>query len=462
MQHMAEAITDIEESVAAERRRTLTNRFRVLAWVTLGIALLFIVMRPKASLEMAGRYAILRWTAVAFVAAFIAGTHRRGFVRHQLVWGILLGSGIAVLGTIGGTLRGDIGVTVSLHIILVLMTAAVLPWGVAAQALIVAICGALLAVSVTTIGAPVPGDPAVPTLVNAFAASLLSLFVAYHTRSSFDQAVRENLHLRAAEARNRALNEELEAKVRARTAELEGALTDQRAVTRAISHDLRQPLRHIHGFTRMFEEEFGDTFSAGHREHLDRVRMATLRMDRMVDALLELSRVSGRPLQRTNFDLSRCARELCEELQAGEPERRVELRIAEGLSEHCDGGLTRTLLQQLLANAWKFTRGRDVGVIEVGQRDGAFFVKDNGPGFDMQYARRLFHAFERLHHPAEFEGEGMGLAIADRIVRRHGGRIWAESEPDHGATFLFTLRAGMAGHDVAEQDVAAASPENAR
>ncbi|HYC55056.1 MAG TPA: ATP-binding protein [Candidatus Binatia bacterium] len=431
--------TDIEAGVVEQRRRTLTSRFRILAWVTLGVALLFIMMRPSASQQMAPRYAVLRWCAVVLVAAFIAWTHRPGYLRHQLLWGLLLSSGIAILGTIGGTLRQDIGVSASLHIIMMLTTAAVLPWGLRPQVVVVAVCGALLTVSVLIIGAPAAGQPAIPTLINAFAAALLSLFVAYHTRSSYDQSVRENLHLRAAEARNRALNEELEAMVRARTAELEAALSDQRAVTRAISHDIRQPLRHIHGFTRMFEEEFGETFGPRHREHLERVRMATLRMDRMVDALLELSRVSGQPLQRSHFDLSRCAREICDELARGEPHRKVEIRIERDLTAECDGGLTRTLLQQLLENAWKFTRGRDQGLIELSRRNEAFMVRDNGPGFDMQHTARLFHAFERLHHPAEFEGEGMGLAIAERIVRRHGGRIWAEAEPDRGATFLFTL-----------------------
>ncbi len=434
------AAAGLEAGVAAERSRTLTKRLRLLTLSGIGIVLMFIASNPTVRNGTIAPYVALRLTALGVLVAFLAMSFRSRFADYQLPVTIALATGIASLATVGGTLRGDFAVTVTLHLILVLMTAAVLPWGLHCQIAITGICGALLTAAVIRAGVPPPGDTRVLVLINAAAGSLLSLFVAQQTRSAFDRAARENLNLRAAEERNRLLNEELEAKVRARTRELEDALADQRAVTRAISHDLRQPLRHIEGYTRLLEEDLGRNLDAEHHERLDRVRTATARMWRMVDSLLALSRISVRPVDRRRCDLSECAGEIREELVRGEPQRSVQFTIAAGLVEHCDGELVRNLLRELLANAWKFTRDRDAATIEFGRRDGAWFVADNGPGFDMQHTRRLFRAFERLHHTIEFEGEGMGLAICDRIVRRHDGRIWAESEPGRGATFYFTLR----------------------
>jgi light-regulated signal transduction histidine kinase (bacteriophytochrome) len=316
----------------------------------------------------------------------------------------------------------------------------VLPWGLVCQAIVVLVCTTAMTVALSAIGVPHSGDIDVLVLVNLASGALLSLVVAYQTRNAFDRAARENFRLREAEAFNRALNEKLEVNVRTRTAELEGALGDQRAVTRAISHDLRQPLRHIEGYVRMLEDELGPRLDEKSADRLDRVRTATVRMSRMVDSLLEFSRVSGRLVERKTVDLSTDVCEVYEDLKRGEPERRVDLVVQKGLTDYCDPALTSDLLRELISNSWKFTREQPQARIEFGRRDGAWFVRDNGAGFDMQHTRRLFHAFERLHHVAEFEGEGMGLAIAERIVRSHGGRIWAESEPNHGATFLFTLQ----------------------
>jgi len=435
---LAEA-ADLEASVAAERSRTLTVRMRLLVVATIGIVVMFIVGNPVVPVGSTAPYYALRLTSLVLLGGFLFATYRPGFARFQAFWGIVLATTVAVLAARGGMLRGDIAVVATLHIILLLLTSAVLPWGVACQLVVVLICGVAMSSTVYVLGAPEPGSSDVLVLINTVAGALLSMFVAYQSRASFDRGARENLRLRMAEEHNRSLNEELEAKVHARTAELEETLADQRAVTRAISHDLRQPLRHIEGYARMLEDEVGPSLAADNLEHLDRVRTATVRMGRMVDSLLELSRVSGRLVERHRVDLSACVAELCVELAGRDPDREFKFEIASGLRESCDPALTRDLLRELLDNAWKFTREQEVAHIEFGRRDDAWFVRDNGAGFDMQHTRRLFHAFERLHHVAEFEGEGMGLAIAERIVRSHGGRIWAESEPNDGATFLFTL-----------------------
>lgn len=217
-------------------------------------------------------------------------------------------------------------------------------------------------------------------------------------------------------------------------------LEDQRAMTRAISHDLRQPLRHIEGYTRILEDDLASRLDQDSLDRLDRVRLSAVRVGRMVDSLLALTRVSGRLVERCGVDLGAVADGILEDLARSEPGRSVEFVHEPDLLEHCDPALIRDLLRELLVNAWKFTRDKPDARIELGRRQQAWFVRDDGAGFSMQHTGRLFHAFERLHHVAEFEGEGMGLAIAARIVRSHGGRIWAESEPGEGATFFFTLR----------------------
>ncbi len=250
--------------------------------------------------------------------------------------------------------------------------------------------------------------------------------------------------------RNRRLLEELEAarrtlerRVRERTAALEAANRELEAFVDVVSHDLRAPLRAIGGFTRILEEELGPSLGEGTRGHLARVRRAAARMGEMIDALLELSRIGRRPLRRRRVDLSALARELLEELTAGEAGRRFEIEVAAGLAAEADPVMARILLQNLLANAVKFTSGRDPAVIEVGRERStgadAFFVRDNGVGFDPERAERLFGMFQRLHPPGRFPGLGVGLATARRVVERHGGRLWAESAHGRGAVFRFTL-----------------------
>jgi light-regulated signal transduction histidine kinase (bacteriophytochrome) len=214
------------------------------------------------------------------------------------------------------------------------------------------------------------------------------------------------------------------------------------AFSYSVSHDLRAPLRGIDGFGHALQEEYGDQLDDQGRHYLERIRGGAQRMGQIMDDLLDLSRLSRHELTRTTVDLSAQARQILEALEQQEPgRRRVALAVQDGLRAQADPRLMNMVLGQLLNNAWKFTGKRQDARIEFGaaSEDATFFVRDNGAGFDMAYAGKLFGAFQRLHDPGEFAGTGIGLAITQRILQRHGGRIWAEAAVDQGATFYFNL-----------------------
>ncbi len=241
----------------------------------------------------------------------------------------------------------------------------------------------------------------------------------------------------------RELAEQLEQRVSDRTRQIEEANQELEAFNYSVSHDLRSPLRHIDGYSAMIAEDYGDELPETARQCLDRVRAGVRRMTQLIDDLLRLSHVTSAELRREPVDLSHIARTVVEMLFDSDLERRVEFIAAPGLTADADPNLVRIVLENLIGNAWKFTGQRKNARIEFGQcrADGqtAWFVRDNGAGFDMRYSDQLFRAFRRLHRESEFEGTGIGLATVRRIVRRHGGRVWAEGEVDHGATFYFTL-----------------------
>ena len=253
--------------------------------------------------------------------------------------------------------------------------------------------------------------------------------------------------LDAERARDRALaeladlNRALEQRVVERTEELAVANRHLEAFSYSVAHDLRAPLRAIRAFAGMLEE-LGPVLDTANRDHLRRVVGATEQMGDRIDALLELSRISRVELARVPVDLGRVAASAVDELRARDPARAVDVAIAPDLHADADARLVRALVDNLLANAWKFTATRARARIDIGvHRDGAvpvFFVRDDGVGFDPTYADRLFAPFQRLHG-REFPGTGVGLATVQRIVERHRGRIWAESVVDEGATFFFTL-----------------------
>ena len=209
-----------------------------------------------------------------------------------------------------------------------------------------------------------------------------------------------------------------------------------------VSHDLRAPLRVVEGFTRIVKEDHGPVLGKIGVDHLDRVLGAAARMNHMIDALLALSRLSSQPLERAAIDLSQMAGYVVEDLRRLSPERAVEVAIEPGLLARGDPTLLRVVLENLLGNAWKYTAGTSAARIELlrhPREPATFTVRDNGAGFDMRYADRLFGAFQRLHSASEFPGTGIGLASVRRIVLRHGGTVRAESAPERGASFHFSL-----------------------
>ena len=242
------------------------------------------------------------------------------------------------------------------------------------------------------------------------------------------------------EARIRALNRTLELRVEARTRELSEANHQLETFAYSVSHDLRAPLRAIDGFSRLLSERHGAALDDTAKGYIARIRAAAQRMDELIGAILKISRISRGELQRELIDLSALARELIEELVATDPQRSFEAEIEPGLSAVGDPALVRTLLQNLIGNAWKFTQGRDHARIRFGHDgENTYFVEDNGVGFDATYAGKLYQPFQRLHPDSEFSGHGIGLATVKRIIERHGGTIHAQGRVDHGARFTFTL-----------------------
>ncbi|WP_333854884.1 PAS domain-containing protein [Denitromonas sp.] len=247
----------------------------------------------------------------------------------------------------------------------------------------------------------------------------------------------------AAEREVQALNTALETRVRERTAELTVANQELESFSYSVSHDLSAPLRGIDGFSRMLEEDYRPQLDPNALDYLQRIRSATHRMQQLIDDLLKLSRVTRDEMHRSDFNLAALVHDIATELRQEQPERRVALTVPDELLVHGDRNLLRIAMSNLIRNAWKFTSQNAAAQLEIGclQQDGetVYFAKDNGAGFDMRYAGKLFSAFQRLHRESDYPGTGIGLATVSRIIHRHGGRVWADAQVGCGATFFFTL-----------------------
>jgi signal transduction histidine kinase len=283
------------------------------------------------------------------------------------------------------------------------------------------------------------GEGTIATAVAAMKSGAMDYILKPFKLSAVLPVLERALSVRRLRLENAALTQ----RVHERTAELEAANKELEAFSYTVSHDLRSPLRHIEGFTNILVREHAEGMPPEARSLLDVVSGETQRMGLLIEDLLRFSQLSRQPLRKESVNATELFHEVVDELQRENAGRKVEIRCGDLPDCQCDRSLFRQVVVNLLSNAFKFTRQRENAVIEIGGRiddkERVYFVRDNGAGFDMNHAQRLFVAFRRLHSGEEFEGTGIGLSIVHRIIVRHGGRIWAEAAVNQGATFFFTL-----------------------
>jgi signal transduction histidine kinase len=271
------------------------------------------------------------------------------------------------------------------------------------------------------------------------AATFVLVVLLFETGSLYAELAR----LFEAEQRERRREAEQSRRLLETSLALEAANQELEAFSSSVAHDLRAPLRAVGGFSEILLEDYGDKLDDEGRQHLHDINESAQTMAHLIDDLLSLARISRSELHRQRVDLSEIARSVATRLRNSEPERRVEFAIADGLGDEGDAGLLSIAIENLIGNAWKYSSKREKARIEMGVMPpngrSVYFVRDNGAGFDMACYSKLFGVFQRLHSMQEFEGTGVGLATVQRIVRRHGGDIWAEAKVDQGATFFFTL-----------------------
>ena len=305
----------------------------------------------------------------------------------------------------------------------------------------IALLRAALAIDPTLVGIIMTGEGTISTAVEAMQSGALDYILKPFKLSAILPVLGRSLEMR----RLRLENAALERRVREHAAELEAANRELDAFTRSASHDLRSPLNAVVGFASLLVNELGPQLPAEQLGWLVNIERAGKHMSQLIDDLMRLSRLGRQALKLQNVDMAPLVHGVVDELRQQQPRRDLSLHVGDLPQIAADASLLRQVFVNLLSNAFKFTRDVEQAVIHVGcERRGqecVFFVRDNGAGFDMAHAGQLFDAFHRLHRPDEFEGSGVGLSIVQRIVQRHGGRIWAQASPGHGASFFFTLGA---------------------
>ena len=325
-------------------------------------------------------------------------------------------------------------------------TSAILPWGMRPQLLTVAIAGMALLANVYLFANGSLGEGYALGSTFAVGLALLGSVVAAGALQRYrERAMIEHLRVVGVENRLVKLDAELERRVSERTEELERVNRELESFSYAVSHDLKAPLRAVSGFAEALLEDYGELLPEEGRDQLHRLRAGTVRMRELIDGLLALAHAEHDEFESARVDLSGLARTIADDLAESQPERQVEVEIQKAMIVRGDRRLLQALMANLIGNAWKFTRTSAEAHIEVGLRKygetPVYYVHDNGPGFDMGEASKLFEPFQRLTAARGVEGVGIGLMTAERVVRRHGGRIWAESRDRDGATFFFTLGA---------------------
>ena len=303
----------------------------------------------------------------------------------------------------------------------------------------IALLRAALEIDGNLVGVMMTGHGTIDTAVRAMQAGALDYVLKPFDLTAVLPVLSRALTMR----RLRMENSELAKRVRDHAAELEAANKELEAFSYSVSHDLRAPLRAVGGFAQMLRTESESHLSEQEKRHLDRICSSAAQMGELIEGLLNLSRLGRRPLSKQPISLTALVRQVLDELSKEREGRNVEVRISELPDCIGDPSLLKQVFANLLGNAFKFTREKENAIVEVGCQEQAgemiCFVRDNGAGFDMQYAGKLFGAFQRLHRHEQFEGTGVGLSIVQRIIHRHGGRIWPEAEVDKGAAFFFTF-----------------------